>query len=226
MEAFSDGGGGDSAAAPGHFGAGPGGAADLRVVGLALIADGINKALGELGKLGLVDDAGWSGTGRGFDDLEMDGLTIGDDTVGAVFHSFCERWQWGVRALVDEGNAFAAAVGLSAGTMYQTDQTVKNSLKVGLNSLEGNPYASEEQIENQSWSQLAQPAWLHPDYSAKSFRDGAAASEQVLKGMGRDVATAETVPGVEVAPTVAGIDQDDYNAAVNTWLGLKQEGQG
>jgi hypothetical protein len=214
-------------AGPGEeHGGGQGGAADLRSVGLALIADGINKALGELGKLGLVHDAGWSGTGRGFDDLEMDGMTIGDDTVGAVFHSFCERWQWGVRALVEEGNAFAEAVGLSAGTLYQTDQTVKNSLKVGLNSLEGSPYASEQQIESQSWGQLSTPAWLHPDYSEKSFRDSATASEQVLKGMGRDVATEEVLPGVEAAPTALGMDQGDYDAAVNKMLGLKQEGQG
>ncbi|MFE1315734.1 hypothetical protein [Streptomyces sp. NPDC058755] len=225
MEAMSGGGGG-VAEGHGHVGAGPGRAADLRVVGLALIADGINKALGELGKLGFADKVGWSGAGRGFGDLEMDGMTIGRESVGAVFHSFCERWQWGVRDLVDEGNAFAEAVGLAAGTMYQTDQTVKNSFKVGLNSLEGNPYASEQQIESQSWSQLAGPAWLHPDYSETSFRDSATASEQVLKGMGRDVATAEIAPGVEVAPTVTGIDQDDYNAAVHKTLGLKQEGQG
>lgn len=217
MEAMSGGGGGAGAA--------PDGAAELQVVGLALIADGINKALQELGSLGLTDKGGWSGVGRGFDDLEMDGLTIGDDAVGAVFHSFCERWQWGVRALVAEGNGFAQGVGLATGTMYQTDQTVKNSFKVGLNSLEGNPYASEQQIESQSWSQLAEPAWLHPDYSGKSFRDGAAVSEQVVKGMGRDIATTEMVPGVETAPTLAGIDQDDYNAAVNKTLGLKQEGQ-
>ncbi|MGW7526118.1 hypothetical protein [Streptomyces sp. NPDC054783] len=207
-------------------GASAGGAPDLRVIGLALIADGIDRALGELGKLGLVDDAGRSGTGRGFTDLEVDGMTIGDEAVGAVFHSFCERWEWGVRALIDEGNAFAAAVGLAAGTMYQTDQTVKNSLKVGLNSLTGNPYASEQQIDQESWGQLATPGWLHPDYSEKSFQDGLAVSEQTLKGMGRDLATAETVPGVEVAPTLAGMDQDQYNAAVDATFGPQQEGQG
>ncbi|MET7569475.1 hypothetical protein ABZT04_13350 [Streptomyces sp. NPDC005492] len=206
----------------GEGGAGP----DLQVVGLALIADGIDKALAELGKLGFLDKVGWSGAGRGFDDLEMDGLTIGDDAVGAVFHSFCERWQWGVRSLVSEGNRFAESVGLAAGTQYQSDQTVKNSLKVGLNSLEGNPYATEDQIEKQSWSQLAKPAWLDPDYSAKSFEDGAANSEQVLKGMARDAATAEVVPGVEAAPTALGMDQDDYDATVSKSLGLKPEGQG
>jgi hypothetical protein len=216
MEAVSNGGGGASA----------GGGPDLQVVGLALIADGINKALSELGKLGFADKVGWSGAGRGFDDLEMDGMTIGDDSVGAVFHSFCERWQWGVRSLVDEGNSFAQAVGLAAGTQYQSDQTVKNSLKVGLNSLEGNPYASEDQIEKESWGQLAKPAWLDPDYSAKSFEDGATASEQTLKGMARDVATADVVPGVEAAPTALGMDQGDYDAAVSRSLGLKQEGQG
>ncbi|MDF3300130.1 hypothetical protein [Streptomyces tropicalis] len=207
-------------------GASAGGTPDLRAIGLALIADGIDRALSELGKLGLIDDAGRSGTGRGFDDLEMDGMTVGDETVGAAFHSFCERWQWGVRALIDEGNAFAAGVGLAAGTMYQTDQTVENSFKVGLNSLEGNPYASEQQIDQEGWGQLATPGWLHPDYSEKSFRNGLTASEQSLKGMGRDLATAEAVPGVEVAPTLAGMDEDQYNAALDATFGPQQEGQG
>ncbi|MFG2635728.1 hypothetical protein ACGFX8_17845 [Streptomyces sp. NPDC048362] len=225
MEAIPGAGGG-AAEGHDHSPAGSGRAADLRLFGLDLIADGINKALAELGSLGFTDKVGWSGVGRGFDDLEMDGMTIGDDTVGAAFHTFCERWQWGVRALVDEGNAFAAAVGLSAGTMYQTDQLVKNSFKVGLNSLEGNPYASEQQIESQSWNQLATPACLHPDYSEQSIRDSAHASEQVVKGMARDVATSETLPGVEAAPIALGMDQDDYNAAVDKALGLKQEGRG
>jgi hypothetical protein len=44
--------------------------------------------------------------------------------------------------------------------------------------------------------------------------------------MGRDVATAETVPGVEFAPTVAGMDQHQYNAAVDATFGPQQEGQG
>jgi hypothetical protein len=43
--------------------------------------------------------------------------------------------------------------------------------------------------------------------------------------MGRELATTEVVPGVEVAPGLAGMSQDDYNAAVEEELGLKQEGQ-
>ena len=31
---------------------------------------------------------------------------------------------------------------------------------------------------------------------------------------------------MEAAPTALGMDQNDYNAAVNNMLGLKQEGQG
>ncbi len=85
---------------------------DLRVQGLELIAEGINKALSELDSLGTMK--GWAGAGRGFTSLEMDGKDVGDDQLGAMLHTFCERWQWGVRGLVDEGNAFAEAMGLSA----------------------------------------------------------------------------------------------------------------
>ncbi|MER8056051.1 MULTISPECIES: hypothetical protein [unclassified Streptomyces] len=57
-------------------------------------------------------------------------------------------------------------------------------------------------------------------YSEKSFRDGLDVSDQTLKGMGRDLATAETVPGVE-APVLAGMDKDQYNATVNKEFGPK-----
>ncbi|WP_330459608.1 hypothetical protein OIB37_23705 [Streptomyces sp. NBC_00820] len=206
-------------------GGGQGGDGDLQVVGLAMISQGINQALTEMGKLGLVADAGWTGAGRGFDKLEMDALTIGSDSVGAVFHSFCERWQWGVRALIEEGNGFAVAVGLSAGTLYQTDQTVKDSFKVGLNSLTGNPYATEQQVTSQSWDQLAHPAALDADYSLKSFKDAENVSRDTFKGMIRDGVTSETIPGVETMPVALGMDQDKYDDLVNLSLGLQQPQQ-
>ncbi|MET8247723.1 hypothetical protein ABZV31_26950 [Streptomyces sp. NPDC005202] len=56
-----------------------------------------------------------------------------------------------MRALIVEGNNFAAGVGLSAGTLHETDQYVEGAFKVAANSLMGNPYASEDDITNMSW---------------------------------------------------------------------------
>jgi hypothetical protein len=40
-----------------------------------------------------------------------------------------------VRSLINEGNNFAQAEGLSAGTFHETDQYVEGSMKVAANAL-------------------------------------------------------------------------------------------
>ncbi|MGW1912402.1 hypothetical protein ACWCQS_17200 [Streptomyces sp. NPDC002076] len=99
-----------------------GGGKDIEAAGLNLIAQGITQTLAELKDLGLV---GMAGAGRGFSNLELSGMELGHEDLTSKFTSFCERWEWGVRGLVAEGNAFAAEVGLSAGTLYETDQWLR-----------------------------------------------------------------------------------------------------
>jgi hypothetical protein len=86
---------------------------DIKAAGLDEIAKGITLTLAELKDLG-VDSL--AGAGRGFAELSLSGLELGHEGLLSEFTSFCERWEWGVRALVNEGNNFAAGVGLSAGT--------------------------------------------------------------------------------------------------------------
>ncbi|MFE8990170.1 hypothetical protein ACFYMI_20510 [Streptomyces collinus] len=113
------------------------GGEDLQVVGLDAIAQGITLTLSELKELGMDSMAG---SGRGFEKLALSGLELGHDGLTSAFKSFCERWEWGVRDLVIEGDLFARNVGLSAGTLHETDQYVEGALKIGVNSLMGNPY--------------------------------------------------------------------------------------
>ncbi|MFJ9864441.1 hypothetical protein [Streptomyces sp. NPDC101165] len=197
------------------------GGKDIRAAGLDEIAKGITQTLTELKELG-VDSL--AGAGRGFSNLELSGLQLGHENLTSKFKSFCERWEWGVRALVVEGNTFAENVGLSAGTLHETDQYVGGALKVGYNSLVGNPYASEDDVEKMSWDQLRRnsaDALTHPDYSEKSFDEAWQHSKQSLKDAGRDAMTGSLglPPGVTMDDiNRATGNSDDYNRMLDdTW---------
>ncbi|KUM87940.1 hypothetical protein AQI88_40370, partial [Streptomyces cellostaticus] len=192
--------------------------------GLKSIAEGINKALEELDSLGAMK--GWAGAGRGFTSLEMTGMDVGDDHLGAVLHTFCERWQWGVRDLMQEGNALAEGMGLAAGTFHQTDVYVKGSLKVAYNSAVGDPFASNEKVEKESVDQINH-AGQTTGYGAKDRENLVNSVRKTGKGMLWDVATAE-VPGSPVSPSMmrdaAGMSDEAYDGEVEKVLGPRPQG--
>ena len=201
-----------------------GGQPDLRVQGLGLIAEGINKALSELDSLGTVK--GWAGAGRGFTGLEMDGKDAGDDHLGAMLHTFCERWQWGVRALIDEGNAFAEAMGLAAGTFHQTDDYVKDSLKIAYNSVVGDPFASNDQVAGESLDQINHSV-MTTGYGEKDRENLLHSVKETGRGMAWDVATSEGVPGDPLSSALSGLagpSDEDRDAAVEKVLGPRPQG--
>ncbi|WP_237518735.1 hypothetical protein [Streptomyces sp. SID5910] len=200
---------------------------DLQAEGLNLITQGITLTLEELRELGMV---GQAGAGRGFSDIALSGLEVGHEGLTSAFTSFCERWEWGVRALVAEGNDFAAGVGLAAGTLYETDQYVEGTLKIATNSLVGNPYATEEEITGKSWSQLGNDtvdAYLNPDYSRESFDQAWANSKQGWMDAGRDVMTSNTMmpPGMrpEDLRHRVGISDEQYEQALDESFGPSPE---
>ncbi|MGW5368431.1 hypothetical protein ACWER6_15740 [Streptomyces sp. NPDC004009] len=198
-----------------------GGQPNLQVQGLALIAEGINESLAELDSLGTMK--GWAGAGRGFAGLEMDGMAVGDDHLGAMLHTFCERWQWGVRDLMREGNALAEAMGLAAGTFHQTDEYVKGSLKVAYNSVAGDPFASNEQVGKESLDQINHAA-LTTGYGEKDRENLVHSVEETGKGMLWDVGTAE-MPGGPVTSALADGD-DGRDAALEKVLGPRPQAGG
>ncbi|MGW2818582.1 hypothetical protein [Streptomyces sp. NPDC001415] len=202
------------------------GGKDLAASGLDLIAKGLTEALGELKELGMVGEAG---AGRGFSDLALSGFELGYEDLTDAFKSFCERWEWGVRTLIHEGNEFALNVGLSAGTFYETDQYVEGSLKVGANSLAGNPYASEDDITKMGWGELARNnAYAHADYSQESFDKAADNSAQGWKDAGRDILTSKTIglaPGVnpENLHSAFGVSDSQYDHMLDETFGPSPE---
>ncbi|WP_406269335.1 hypothetical protein OHT93_16165 [Streptomyces sp. NBC_00191] len=164
---------------------------DLAAPAAALfaIAQGINLAHAELKDLGMIGEAS---AGRGFSDLALSGLELGHGGLSAGFKTFCDRWEWGVRALTIRGNGFAQGVGLSAGSFAEQEQYVKDSVKIGVNSLNGNPHLSEDEVKAMSWDKIStQSAFDGADYSAESFSEVQKEVNQKWKNTGYDVMDAQ-----------------------------------
>ncbi|MEU5596273.1 hypothetical protein [Streptomyces sp. NPDC020298] len=202
------------------------GGEDLTVDGLGLIAKGLTEALGELKELGMVGEAG---AGRGFDGIALSGLELGHEGLTDEFKSFCERWEWGVRSLINEGNAFALKTGLAAGTYYETDQYVKGTFKVVENAAVGNPYASEEDVEKMGWGDIAKSGAFggDVDYSKESFDQALANSEQGWKDAGRDVMTSSTAGPMGINPenlhSALGLSDQEYDQYLDDTFGPSPE---
>ena len=202
-----------------------GGGKDLNAGGLGLIAKGLTEALGELKELGTV---GTAGAGRGFGGVALSGLELGHEGLTADFKSFCERWEWGVRSLVDEGNAFAVKTGLAAGTYDETEQYVEGTFKVVTNAAIGNPYASEDEVVKQGWGDIATSgAFGGADYSKESFDQAMANSAQGWKDAGRDVMTSHTVGPLGLNPenlhNAAGVSDAEYDQMIDDTSGPSPE---
>ncbi|MFD8419731.1 hypothetical protein [Streptomyces sp. NPDC059466] len=194
--------------------------ADLHLdkASVAKFTQGMGATIDGLGELG-----GPTGAvmGKGFSGLAMTGMEAGHHGLSVDFEDFCERWEWGVRALVRDASAIANRLGLAAGTVWEEDQYIGNSLKVGANSLfGGNPHASEEDIAKQDWGDIFTPDYLNPDWSAESFDKAGQDMEQTWKDTGRTVLT-EGQGGrqSEVLNHALGISDDRWNQALDDTFG-------
>jgi len=124
--------------------------------------------------------------GRGFSGLALRGLQVGHQGLQSAFSTFCDRWSWGVRALVQDGNEVAQRLGLSAGLYHDMEQYAIGTFKDVANAAVGDPHASDQQVENQSWSQMMQKD--NPDYSGQSWQKAGQNMANTWKQEGRDVA--------------------------------------
>jgi hypothetical protein len=115
-------------------------------------AQGINTTIGSLKGLG-IDETGE--VGRGFSGLALTGLQAGQSDLAGAFGDFCDRWSWGVRSLVQDGNQFAARLGLSAGIYADTEQYLTGVAKNVTVALAGDPHLTDGQAASASWSEDA-----------------------------------------------------------------------
>ncbi|MCP3820766.1 hypothetical protein NLX86_22515 [Streptomyces sp. A3M-1-3] len=186
---------------------------------LGLIAQGLTAALAELKELGMV---GQAGMGRGFSDIALTGLETGSAGLTAKFGTFCERWEWGVRSLVQEGNNFAQQVGLSAGVFHEQEQYLQGAFKVAVNAGIGNPHATEDEITKKSWGDVFGDNMYTDDfdYSQESAQEALGNAAQGWKDAGRDVATSEVgMLGVVQQGIDAAGQRDEFDAQLDETFG-------
>ncbi|WP_051828128.1 hypothetical protein [Streptomyces bicolor] len=168
---------------------------------LERITRGINQAIGELQELGFDIEAS---QGRGFDDLELAGLEVGDAALRQVFADFCERWGWGVYSLVQDANEFAGRLNLSAGLYHEQEQYASNTFKRVWTSAMGNPGLAPEEVEGRSWSETLKDNpvshVMNADYSEESMREGEEAARQAWAQTAEDVRTSTVIPGAASDP--------------------------
>ncbi len=119
---------------------------------LAETAQGINGVIDALKPLGIEETAG---TGRGFSGLALSGLQAGDGKLAGAFGNFCGRWEWGVRALVQDGSQFAQRLGLAAGACSMVEEQLAGAAKNVLAAVAGDPHMTGQQAAAASWSQDA-----------------------------------------------------------------------
>ncbi|PZT71960.1 MULTISPECIES: hypothetical protein [unclassified Streptomyces] len=200
-----------------------GGTGDLHVDpgSVQKITSGLRATVDELGEIG-------SGTGaalgKGVSGLSMTGMEAGHYGLSVTFGDFCERWEWGVRALVQDANAIAAKLGLSAGVLWEEERYIEGTLKIVVNAGVGNPNASDDDIVNQGWGEVLTPDYLSPDYSVESFERAGDEAGQTWNDTGRAVMT-EGVGGLhnDVMNSLLGRDQETFDRDVDEAFGPSAE---
>ncbi|MFF5567195.1 hypothetical protein ACFY7Z_22265 [Streptomyces sp. NPDC012623] len=200
-----------------------GGAEDLNVgaESVQLITSGLRAIVAELGEVGTGTG---SVLGKGFSGLSITGMEAGHHGLSVDFEDYCERWEWGVRALVQDANTIAEKLGLAAGIIWEEDRYVQGTMKVAVNAAVGNPYASEDEVTEQSWGDVFTPDYLNPDYSEESFERTADEAGQTWKDTGRALATEGTVgQPASVISSLIGVDEADYDRAVDSTFGPSPE---
>ncbi|MFJ9328101.1 hypothetical protein ACIRPN_11065 [Streptomyces sp. NPDC101230] len=199
------------------------GAEDLNVdpVSVQQITSGLREAVAELREIGTGTGAV---LGKGLSDLSMTGMEAGHHGLSLDFEDFCERWEWGVRALVQDANAIAAKLGLAAGIVWEEDRYVEGTFKIAVNAGVGNPHASEDEIVQQDWGDVFTPDYLSPDYSRESFERTADEAGQTWKDTGRALVT-EGNGGrqADQLNDLLGVDQEAFDRSVDEAFGPSPE---
>ncbi|MGW4722973.1 hypothetical protein [Streptomyces sp. NPDC004291] len=186
-----------------------------------LLTEGIRSATAELRDIGTGTGAV---LGKGLSDLSLTGMEAGHHGLSTDFEDYCERWEWGVRALLQDANTLAAALGLAAGLVWEEDQYVQGTFKIAVNSAVGNPHASEEDIVKQNWGDVLTPDYLNPDWSPESFERAGDDIAQTWKDTGRAVLTeGEGGRRSRILNELLGVDQDAFDRAVEETYGPSPE---
>ena len=149
-------------------------------------AQGINSTIGALKGVGIDETAE---VGRGFSGLTLSGLQAGDAGLAEAFGNFCDRWSWGLRTLVQDGNQFAVRLGISAGVYADTENYLVGAAKNVTVALAGDPHMTDQQAAQASWSQdAAQVTEAQTPGGGTSWSQAGSEAAQQWKAVGRTAA--------------------------------------
>ncbi|WP_156377968.1 hypothetical protein [Williamsia sp. Leaf354] len=110
-------------------------------------ADGINGVIDGLSGAPVVGS--YTGqTGRGFDDLALTGQQMSKPQAKSAMDNFCERWEWGIRAIVQSANDISHKLHLGAGMYEKQDDFNRDMLKDIANDLVGDPSLQQESVRD------------------------------------------------------------------------------
>lgn len=161
-------------------------------------------------------------TGRAVEFLA--GMEMGHGGLAGDFEDFSEKWEWGVRALVQNANGLAERLGLSAGMAHEEDQYAAGTVKVALNSVSytGNPHATEEEVAEQGYGDIMMPD--APDWSGESWDKAGDQMSQDWKDTGRELTT-EGRGGMymDMAQDATGFSDEQVEAAQDRAFGPSPE---
>lgn len=185
------------------------------------ITKGLNATIDELAGFG---SRTGSVMGSGVEELTLSKMEAGDGGLADDFEDFCDRWEWGVRALVQNANGLADRLNLSAGRVFEADQYEAETWKVGFNSLMGNPYATEEEITDpkMGYADIVGQN-LRPDLSAE---EGSARIAQDWKDTAHEAVTEGQggfVTGLHAE--AAGLHERQVDQAADDFFGPTAEGR-
>lgn len=183
------------------------------------MAKGLTGVLGELKKLGTVENAD---LGDNFDAIGLTGMQLGSSWASSVLGSFGYHWKWEVRSLFTEGSDLAEELGLSAGGAYDNDQYIKGTFKDVVLDGVGNPQQSDADAAKRSLSSSMSQD-LAPDESDKARNQHITAA---LKAEAADEAAVNHRPAPPTATTrTAGDAVFGSTGTAGSWSGLSLHGR-
>lgn len=125
---------------------------DLDALGQA--ERGVRDAVDALGEHGISSYVAEDGRGleQGITDLTSD---IGGEALPAALDQFAEKWDWGVRQLVDDGVAAADALRDTRSTYEKAEAGAIDAFQYALHAAMGNPLEDSTAWQDKSAGELA-----------------------------------------------------------------------
>lgn len=180
---------------------------------------GINGVIDGLADTGVGSDYS-AALGRGYGDLDLDGRTIGHADPKSGLEEYCDRWEWGVRALVTGAAEISKGLGLGASHYEREEKWAGDQLKNFTMDLIGDPNLTPDQVKTMSWGDLwehnknaiTDPHWaLTPEEMAEHRKLGEELRGTLIEDL-ETIGRHQIDPSSLVTDTIDGFEQDGFTA--------------